>query len=213
MKKVDAVMVICALVVTGLAVWKWRARHQPTPERTIPFPAALWDGGAYVGDSSAPYEVTIWTDYQCPACARLERELVKVRAALGDSLLIVYRDLPAVRAHGQALPAAVAAECAARQQQFEPMHDALFREDSLVRQGDWVRLAEIAGVPDSAAFSACTDEPGVEQAVMRDVRQAMNLGFHGTPTLMIGGRVHLGGMPAADLLDEIRSEEGPTTSQ
>lgn len=206
MKKGDVVIVICALAVTGLAVWQWRARIRPSPEHTIPFPADLRRGGEYVGDSSAPYVVTIWTDYQCPACARLERELVTVRAALGDSLLIVYRDLPAVQAHSEALPAAVAAQCAGRQLRLQQMHEVLFHEDSLVREGDWLHLAGIAGVPDLASFSACTTAPGVEQRVLRGVRQALNLGFRGTPTLVIGGRVFLGGMSAMDLLDEIRSE-------
>jgi protein-disulfide isomerase len=73
--KTDLVVVTCVTLVTIVTVGSWAQRLLPRPQVTVPFPAVLLAGGVYVGDSTAPYVLGVWTDYQCPACSRFEQEL------------------------------------------------------------------------------------------------------------------------------------------
>lgn len=97
-------------------------------------------------------------------------------------LAVVYRHFPV---HDAAIPAAVAAECAARAGAFESMHDALFDNGALIVAGAWSEFAAKAGIADSVAFDECLHSKSAAQVVKRDMDLGSQLGVTGTPTLFV----------------------------
>ncbi|WP_038057024.1 DsbA family protein [Thermus amyloliquefaciens] len=125
----------------------------------------------------------IFSDFQCPFCQRLAREVLpqlKPRALKGE-LRISYRHFPLKEIHPQALPAAIAAECAGAQGAFWPYHDLLMQG----RLGDYLGLARTLSL-DPQAFAACLKDPQVAARVEAERALALRLGLRGTPSAFVG---------------------------
>jgi protein-disulfide isomerase len=137
----------------------------------------------------------VWADYQCPFC-RLEDLLfggaVEREYASAGIVRIVYRDFAFL---GQeSIDAAVAARCAGRQEAAARLryHDALYVAQQGENQGTFVRenlvgLAQIAGVPDITAFTACLDDAAVATEVADETAAGRSVGVNSTPAIRLSG--------------------------
>ncbi|MGA0705928.1 MAG: DsbA family protein [Steroidobacteraceae bacterium] len=131
-------------------------------------------GDPYKGDPQAPLVVIEFSDFQCPACAKHHAEVQPgLDAEFVDSGKVrwIYRSLP-LRSHPQALLAAVAAECAAEQDQFWPMQDKLFA--TVERWGNEsveTTLIELAGESglDRDRFADCLGRRQPLERVLEDI--------------------------------------------
>jgi protein-disulfide isomerase len=146
------------------------------------------------GPQDAPL-VIVYADFACPHCAVAHARLREA----GDELRVAFRHfaLKAKRPRSPAL--AAAAEAAALQGAFWPMHDALY--DDQGRQDDphlWDR-ARALGL-DVERFEADRRSDAVSERVRRDVRSGMRAGVVATPTLIIDGALHAGPPSTAILL-------------
>lgn len=150
-----------------------RARIGPRETRE----AALGEDRWVLGEKGPV--LRIFSDFQCPFCQRLAREVLpqlKPRALRGE-LRISYRHFPLKEIHPEALPAAIAAECAGAQGAFWPYHDLLMQG----RLGDYLGLARSLSL-DLKAFATCLKDPQVAQRVEAERALALRLGLRGTPT-------------------------------
>src|SRR5262245_48647506 len=84
----------------------------------------------------APGSVVIvgYQDFLCPYCRRLRPILMRLRKALGDRFVYVFRHFPNERAHPGAELVARASEAAAAQGKFWEMHDRLFEHDPRISE-------------------------------------------------------------------------------
>ncbi len=93
------------------------------------FEAALNRGDFPVlGPADAPVTITVFSDFQCPYCARFAQVLEKdVLPREGSNVRVVFREFP-LQMHPWARPAAQTAVCVAQQnhQYFWKLHDYLF---------------------------------------------------------------------------------------
>ena len=78
------------------------------------------------GPVEAPVTLVEYGDFQCPSCAQAFAIVQEVQKHFGDKLRFVYREYP-LPMHPMAEPAAEAAEFAATEDKFWPMHDGLYR--------------------------------------------------------------------------------------
>lgn len=166
-------------------------------------PPADLVSGRSLGRADAPVTMTIWSDFQCPACQLLAREveprLVTEYVATGK-LRLEYRDMIVIGA--ESLAAAGASRCAEEQGRFWDYHGVLFanmlRENSggitrerLVAMADALHL-------EAPAFASCLD--GGHNAALVEAESATGLSrFNSTPTLDFGTTV-IRGVPAWDSL-------------
>ena len=144
-------------------------------------------------------------DYECPYSRRAYREIERVERRLGTGVRVAFRHFPLTEIHPHALAAAAAAEAAALQDRFWPMHDLLFHRQAALEDEDLRRYAGELEL-DVARFD--TDRAGAEvlARVLRDVQSGTASGeVRGTPTLFIDRVVHRGGYDAATLLDALGS--------
>lgn len=156
--------------------------------------AAPWS----LGPESAPYQLVVWTDYQCSACQAFEVELTDLRSGMGDSVRIVIRHAPATGVRPLAFDAAIAAECARQQERFPEMHALLFSRtlrDS-ISVGEYSHSAGVADIP---RFTECMRSPSAAAIIDEELATSRGLRLDGTPSVLIGKRLYTGGMPVASL--------------
>jgi protein-disulfide isomerase len=188
-----AILVACALTVTGFAV---RREISPPPPPVTPAaapPRAIPDWRSFVkGDRIGPADsrVTIveFSDFQCPYCKTMAARLKALRERHPNDVAIVYRHFP-LSYHPHAKPAARASWCAGRQGRFEAYHDALFAHQDSLGAIPWTLLASRAGVPDSAGFARCMANAEPVAEIEQDIAEAGRLGVSGTPTLLVNDQL------------------------
>lgn len=126
----------------------------------------------------------------------------------------VARDLPLTNLHPSAVVSAVAARCAANQNQYWPMYERLFLSHGDVWGGAPERDREVfvgfAGELglDVSAFVACMDDPAEEQAVLAERDAALSIGVNATPAFFINGRPLRGAQPFQVFEQLVRQEAG-----
>lgn len=98
------------------------------------------------GDAQSPVTLLQYGDYQCPACQRLEPALQLLLDDMGPGLRFVYRHHPWVELHPLAELAAEAAEAAAAQGHFWPMHRSLYSPPPRLEPEQLARHAEALGL-------------------------------------------------------------------
>jgi formate-nitrite transporter family protein len=161
------------------------------------------------GDPAAPVVVVEYGDYQCSECAEAHELWPRIQPWIEDGRLCgVFRHFPLLDAHPLALRAAQAAEAAAAQGRFWPMHDTLMRHEIVTdddRQEHLVlltphtpraleRAAHHAAL-DLARFWADIDSPGALEHILDDFRSGLASGVNGTPTFYLNNeRVDLSGI-------------------
>jgi protein-disulfide isomerase len=193
-------LVACALTVTGLLVRREFSRRPASGPQ--PSKVAKWQsfqaGGKARGLAGAPVTMTVFTDFQCPACAVLEQRIKVLDSARPGQLRFVYRNWP-LPIHQKARPAAFAAECADRQGRYWQAHDALFAARDSVSVRSWGSFANSLAIQDTAAFARCVRDSLEVASVRRDEAAVKQLGTGGTPTILLN-QFLFDGVPSVDTL-------------
>jgi protein-disulfide isomerase len=146
----------------------------------------LNDPAAPVGGNQAG-DVTLvqFFDYNCPYCRRVAPTLVELEAADPD-LRLVYKELPILGAGSRF--AARAALASRRQGKYVPFHYALMQATEQMTEEIVMEVARDIGL-DTDQLRADMQDPGIEEAIARNLQLADALGITGTPSLVIGDRV------------------------
>ena len=92
------------------------------------------------GPEDATVTVVEYGDFQCPYCGQAERAILAERE-IDPDVRYVWRHLPLTDVHPQAQLAAEAAEAAAAQDAFWPMHDMLLSNQDKLTGPDLLRYA------------------------------------------------------------------------
>jgi protein-disulfide isomerase len=184
-------VLVAATAVIALAVRNWRqAAATPTRQAAAPTPPETplpLDDAARIGSASAPLAMVVYSDFQCPYCARFARETwpsIKKDFVDTGRVLVAFRHLP-LPMHKDAMGAALAATCAARQGKFWPLHDLLFQNQQQLGPQAGRALAADAGM-DLTQFDACMQQQPGSASIERDLESARALGLNSTPTFLIG---------------------------
>ena len=143
------------------------------------------------GPEGAPVLI-VYGDYECPFCAALEPVLASA------PVRVAFRHFPVRTSHPRAIAAACAAEAAALQDAFWPMHDALFADQGRLEDPHlWARATRLG--LDVARFDADRRSDAVSARVREQFRSGVRAGVPTTPTLFWEGERHAG-RPGPELL-------------
>ena len=139
-----------------------------------------------LGDTSGPVKVFVFTDFECPFCARMDSALAAIALKYPQKLAryAVHFPLPG---HRFAIPAATAFECAVPQGRSEEMHSRLYRSQDKFGFVDWTELAAVAGVPDTTAFKRCLSGNGGKARVDAGLELTNELSIRRTPVVVVNG--------------------------
>ena len=140
------------------------------------------------GSEHAKLLLLEYGDYECPSCVEAEpatRHLVEV---FGKRMKFVFRHFPLVEVHPHAELAAEAAEAAAAQGKFWPMHHLLFTHSSHLKLGALAQYAEQIGL-DMLRFSAEMADRIYTQRVQEHRRSGEQIGLRGSPSFFLNGAI------------------------
>ncbi len=150
------------------------------------------DLGRVSGDSAAKLWLVMVSDFQCPYCKQWhDEDFAAVRREYVETgkVKMAFVNFPLPN-HANAYPASEAAMCAAAQDKFWAMHDALFTS-----QQRWAEAPKPAAVLDSLAgaagvnlpaLHACMTSGAVRPLIDNDKLRAQAAGVRATPSFMIG---------------------------
>jgi len=153
-----------------------------------------WISRNEIGNPEAAVTLQGWEDFLCPACASWNQT---VKPQLLDSYIktgkirLEYHYFPLSQHEPGASTAAQAAECAADQGAFWPMHDKLFAGQNsgaaAFTAEHMIQYAEELTL-DSRVFTQCLTGQDHLDAVRASLTQATSLGLNSTPSLLINGQ-------------------------
>lgn len=135
------------------------------------------------GPPDAPVTMLVFSDYACGVCRQVEPWWREAAREAGD-VQVVHRDWPILGP--QSRRAAQIALAAAEQRRYVPVHDALMRSAGLDDAA--LRAAVVAGGADWALLERelASGTTAIDAKLARTARDAMQLGFRGTPGFLIG---------------------------
>jgi protein-disulfide isomerase len=165
-----------------------------------------------LGPADAPVTIIEFADFECPFCKRAFNEIeTLVNTTYKDKVRLIWKNYPLVHVHPWAEQAAVAAECARRQnpQAFWTFaHDFYRDQDEIsvenLRQhiDDYTSQAGL----DASALNACIMGDAARKRVQQDMQDGQALHLESTPTFIING-VPVVGLPSGNVFDfVIRSQ-------
>jgi len=143
-------------------------------------------GSPSKGPADAPVKIAVFTDFQCPYCAKLAEMIDQVVDKYPEKIRVVFKNYP-IRSHQYAEKAALAALAADRQGKFWEFHDLLFAD---YRNLDDEKVREFARELnlDMEKFESDWSDPRLSAQIQTDTRQGSQAGVRGTPTVFINGR-------------------------
>jgi Na+/H+ antiporter NhaA len=155
------------------------------------------------GPAEALVTVVEYGDFECPYCGQAEPVVRELLADFGD-VRYVWRHLPLTDVHPRAQLAAEAAEAAASQGAFWPMHDLLLDRQQDLRPTDLSRYAGNLEI-DVERFRDDLRRHTHASRIAEDVDSASLSGVSGTPTFFINGRRHYGAYDITSLAAAVKT--------
>ena len=159
-----------------------------------PFP------GAILGNPDGSKTIVEFTDYACGYCRMTAPDLAAMVAADPD-LRVVIREWPIFP--GSEVPARMAL-AAARQGKYTEFHDALFALGQPTAEN--VRAAAVEAGLDMEAAQEYGQSAEVTRELQQNMAYAQQLGFTGTPSFVINGKLHEGAIGRSALEAAVNAE-------
>ena len=159
----------------------------PTHPITLAVPPEPTDHSQ--GPEHARVVVVEYGDFECPSCKVAAATPTLLMERFPNQVRFIFRNFPLEEAHPHALLAAEAAEAAAAQGKFWPMHDLLFENQLHLKPNQLRSYAERLPI-DMARYTAEMDDQVYLQRIREQQRSGRDSGVRGTPTFFVNGRIH-----------------------
>lgn len=139
--------------------------------------------------------VTLYTDYQCPYCAKAEPTYEKVAKDLEGTMNVTVRNMPLSQIHKNAIAAAQAVQAAELQDKHLEMANKLFETQDSWK--DITEQTEFAGVLlsyaqelglDEEKFKTDMTDPKTIDLIKGDFEYGQKIGVKGTPQFAVNDK-------------------------
>ena len=154
------------------------------------------------GNAAAKVWVVVMSDFECPYCKTWHDETgprIEAKYVATGEVRLAYLNYIAVPSHRNAPAAHEAAMCAAEQERFWPMADAIFGA-----QRQWMSRRDAPVFFDSLAttlrldvgrFKSCIASGVMRPLIAADQDRVVRLGMGATPAFLVGGQRIIGAQP------------------
>ena len=159
------------------------------------------------GAAARALTILIYGDYLCPYCRRLRHVLDRLRHALGERMVYVFRHFPNERAHPGAELLSIGSEAAGRQGRFWEMYDALYGREPPIDESALLEIAASLKL-DMERFRRDLRDPGLRRRVEEDIADGRRNGVTGTPTIFIDGVRYDGAWDFYSMLEALERPVG-----
>lgn len=221
-------LIVLGVVAALVAVFFW-GRSTAAPQAESETPAAQQETGQTetlpaelvdevirrdaedplaIGSTDAPVVMVMFSDYQCPFCARwTEETLPELQPMVDDGdLRIEFRD---VNMYGEdSRRAARASVAAAEQGKFSEYHAELFPEGEILSDYSAEALTDIAGEMgmDAEQFETDMESEKTTEIVDTNEQLGQELGAFSTPSFIVNDTTVVGAQPAQVFIDTIEEK-------
>lgn len=144
-------------------------------------------GSPFQGPANAPVAVVVFSDFQCPYCARIGSIIDQVRAHFPKQVKVVYKQFP-LSSHRYSLYAAKASIAADAQGKFWEFHDLLFKNYSQLNEQKIEAFREALKL-DKFKFEKVMNAPETLEKINADRQEGQDADVRGTPTVFVNGRM------------------------
>jgi len=151
-----------------------------------------------LGPANAKVTLVAYEDFQCETCATFEGVLNTLRTNYGTDLRVVWKDMPNSSTHKEAVPAAIAARCAGKQNKFWEFHNVLMANQPLLSTDFYTATAANLKLK-ANAFAQCLTNQDTLPLVQRGYDEGIALQISSTPTVFINGTRYTGNLTLAEL--------------
>lgn len=166
------------------------------------------EGDATFGKLDSNVKMIVYSDYQCPYCKMFYQSLRSVMRQYGDRVAFDYKHMP-LEIHPNAVPSALAAECAQEQGKFWEYSDKLFQNQTAWSTAKDTALfksyARTLGL-DGKQFDQCLDDKKFQNKVDADKNEGFSFGISGTPAVFINDQFQNGAVTLDQLKSTIESQ-------
>jgi protein-disulfide isomerase len=154
------------------------------------------------GSATAPVQLLIYGDIQCPFTKKMIGYLDRFEADYGTKIGVQFANFP-LSFHAEARPAAIADLCAARQDVGVAYLKEEFAHQDKLGHAYYLELAKTLGVRDLRGFADCLDDKNMAAEVDADVAAGTKAGVNATPTMFLQGEKIAGAYPYEDFKKKI----------
>jgi protein-disulfide isomerase len=140
-------------------------------------------GAPFKGAADSPVTIVLFTDFQCPYCAKIAPVLDQVFEKNRGKVKLVFKNFP-LNSHQFARRAAAAALAAGKQGKFWEMHDRLFQNYNRLNEQVLLEQAQQLGL-NMEVFQKDMNDPQIVQAINQDYQDGMKAGVRGTPAIYV----------------------------
>ena len=190
--------------IEGLRAAKGLKTDLPYPD--LPRIPVSVDDDPFEGAENAPVTIVQFAEYQCPYCGRAGESVDQVMKAYEGKVKMVFRDFP-LSFHNNAIPAAIAANCADKQGKYWEMHKSLMADQSSLDEADLVKRATDLQL-NLDTWNVCRKDPAMLAEVQHDMEDGAKAGVSGTPAFFINGIMISGAQPFSQFKEIIDRELG-----
>jgi protein-disulfide isomerase len=154
-------------------------------------PAQDVEKGQILGSPSAPVRIDVYSDFACPACKNFHEQtlpLIVRDYVMTGKAYVVNREFPlAIEAHKHSKTAANYAVAAGRLGIYQPVSDAIFRDQqSWNATGKvWETVAGVLTPEQQKKIQAIVKDPTVAASVQKDLDAGAKERISSTPTIIV----------------------------
>jgi protein-disulfide isomerase len=145
------------------------------------------DESPSIGNPKAKITIVMFSEFECPYCARIAPYLDSLTRAEPDKIRLVYKNFP-LSFHANAPAAAAAAIAAQRQGKFWEYHWELAPNFRSLNDSTFVAVAEKVGLNIEQFKKEMALDPEKQAIIDRDMKLGMEVGVQGTPNFYINGK-------------------------
>jgi len=153
--------------------------------------SANWDKDKMQGSPTAPVAIEVYGSFDCVHCKALHEgmmlQIIKDLVMTGKAC-VISREYPLPPPyHKYARDAANMATAAARIGKYQPVADALFKDQEKWETSGkvWETVAAVLSPAEQAKVKALANDPAVVAEVQNDLDQGSASGINQTPTMMV----------------------------
>lgn len=170
----------------------------------------VYSGDRFIsGNMQSPVKLLVFTDLNCPFCARFHDTLKQLASSYNNTLAVVYRNLPLTNMHPEAMNSAMFAECVANMQGtagYERYIKSVFDYGAGIDKQILKKMAIDQGIGEEY-LNTCVANNRFKEKIKQDIKSAKKIlgkNAQGVPASMLFGpsgkkQIILGSQPLANM--------------
>lgn len=189
----SGLLVVAALIVAGSAVFRLVSKPptgidaEPAASKIANWRQLESQGFQVHGSETSKTRITVFADFECPACRILHKHFEKLIESRGNQISITYLMFP-LSYHRFARSAGDATACVEMNGgSLRRWIDAVYEKQDSIGLRSWQSYAADAGLASSTELTSCLDSLPRSAKVDSSIATSERLGIDAAPTILING--------------------------